>query len=446
MRAGRILDPRWEGSHTSYQVSEVRKAPAAAIAVTSYRWRICALLFFATTVNYIDRQVLGVLAPELQRVIGWNEIQYGNIVAAFQAAYALGLLGAGRLMDKIGTRLGYTFAIGVWSVATIGHALVRTVLGFGFARFFLGLGEAGNFPAAIKTVAEWFPKRERALATGIFNAGTNIGATVAPIVVPWMTIKWGWQSAFIATGALGALWIIPWMIMYRPPDRHPRVSPGELELIRSDPPDPETRIPWLRLFPHKQMWAFAIGKFLTDPIWWFLLFWLPKFLNTQYGLTLTQLGWPLVIIYNAATVGSIGGGWLAARFIKMGWTVNRARKTSMLICALAMVPIIFATRAADLKVAVALISLAVAAHQGWSCNLFTLASDMFPRRAVGSAVGIGGFLGAIGGMLIATVTGFVLELTHSYVSVFMIAGFAYLVALAFIQLLAPRLEPAQIDV
>ena len=223
-------------------------------------------------------------------------------------------------------------------------------------------------------------------------------------------------------------------------------SPSELDLIRSDPPDAETKVPWLRLIPHRQMWAFAIGKFLTDPIWWFLLFWLPKFLNTQYGLTLTQLGWPLVIIYNAATVGSIGGGWLAARFIKFGWTVNRARKVSMLVCALAMVPIIFATRAASLNVAVALISLAVAAHQGWSCNLFTLASDMFPRRAVGSAVGIGGFVGAIGGMLIATVTGFILQITHSYVSVFMIAGFAYLLALLLIHLLAPRLEPAAIEV
>jgi ACS family hexuronate transporter-like MFS transporter len=390
--------------------------------------------------------VLGVLAPELQRAIGWNEIEYGNIVATFQFAYAIGLLAAGGLMDRLGTRIGYTLAIGVWSVATVGHALVRTVLGFGFARFFLGLGEAGNFPAAIKTVAEWFPKRERALATGIFNAGTNIGATVAPIVVPWMTVKFGWQSAFIATGALGALWIIPWLLMYKPPDKHPGVSPSELEYIRSDPPDAETKVPWLRLFPHRQMWAFAVGKFLTDPIWWFLLFWLPKFLNTQYGLTLTQLGWPLVIIYNAATVGSIGGGWLSARLIKLGWTVNRARKTAMLICALAMVPIIFAARAADLKVAVALISLAVAAHQGWSANLFTLASDMFPRRAVGSAVGIGGFVGAIGGMLIATVTGFVLEITHSYVPVFMIAGSAYLVALLLIHLLAPRLEPASVDV
>jgi ACS family hexuronate transporter-like MFS transporter len=404
------------------------------------------LLFVATTVNYIDRQVLGVLAPELQRVIGWNEIQYGNIVAAFQGAYAIGLLAAGGMMDRIGTRLGYTLAIGIWSVATMGHALVRTVLGFGFARFFLGLGESGNFPAAIKTVAEWFPKRERALATGIFNAGTNIGATVAPILVPWMTVKFGWQSAFIATGALGALWIIPWLLMYGPPDKHPRVSPGELELIRSDPPDAETKVPWLRMFPHRQMWAFAIGKFLTDPIWWFLLFWLPKFLNTQYGLTLTQLGWPLVIIYNAATIGSIGGGWLPAKLIKAGWTVNKARKTAMLVCALGMVPIIFAVRTADLKVAVALISLAVASHQGWSCNLFTLASDMFPRRAVGSAVGIGGFVGAIGGMLIATVTGFVLEITHSYVSVFMIAGSAYLVALLLIQLLAPKLEPAVVDV
>jgi ACS family hexuronate transporter-like MFS transporter len=418
---------------------------AAAAGVRGYRWRICALLFFATTINYVDRQVLGVLAPELQRVIGWDEIQYSNIINAFQAAYAIGLLLAGRFIDRAGTRIGYSVSIGLWSFATIGHALVRTVLGFGIARFFLGLGESGNFPAAIKTVAEWFPKKERALATGIFNSGANIGATIAPLVVPWMTVRFGWQSAFLATGLISAIWIVPWMIMYRPPGAHPRVSAAELAYIQSDPPEQVAKIPWSRLLAHRQTWAFVIGKFLTDPIWWFFMFWLPKFLNTRHGLTLTELGWPLVIVYNMATVGSIAGGWLAARFFKLGWNVNRARKTAMLICALAVVPIVFAASVERLWVAVALVGLATAAHQGWSANIFTLASDMFPQRAVASVVGIGGFGGAIGGMVIATFTGFVLQFTGSYVPMFVIAGSAYLLALLVIQLLVPRLEPARID-
>jgi ACS family hexuronate transporter-like MFS transporter len=318
-------------------------------------------------------------------------------------------------------------------------------LGFGIARFFLGLGESGNFPAAIKTVAEWFPKKERALATGIFNSGANIGATIAPLVVPWMTVRFGWQSAFLATGLISAIWIVPWMIMYRPPGAHPRVSAAELAYIQSDPPEQVAKIPWSRLLAHRQTWAFVIGKFLTDPIWWFFMFWLPKFLNTRHGLTLTELGWPLVIVYNMATVGSIAGGWLAARFFKLGWNVNRARKTAMLICALAVVPIVFAASVERLWVAVALVGLATAAHQGWSANIFTLASDMFPQRAVASVVGIGGFGGAIGGMVIATFTGFVLQFTGSYVPMFVIAGSAYLLALLIIQLLVPRLEPARID-
>ena len=410
-----------------------------------YRWRICALLFFVTTLNYVDRQVLGVLAPELQRVIGWNELQYGDIVTVFQAAYAVGLLLAGGFIDRVGTRLGYASAIGLWSLATIGHAAVRTVLGFGFARFVLGLSEAANFPAAIKTVAEWFPRKERALATGIFNSGANIGAIVAPLAAPWIAVTLGWQWAFIVLGSLSALWVVPWMMLYRRPEEHPKLSSPELAYIQSDPPELTVKVPWAQLLPHRQTWAFLIGKFLTDPIWWFFLFWLPKFLNTRYGLTLTELGWPLVIVYTLSMAGSIGGGWLPAHFLKLGWSVNRARKTAMLVCAVAVVPIIFAASAAKLWVAVALVGLATASHQGWSANLFTMASDTFPRRAVASVVGIGGFGGAVGGMVIATFAGLVLQFTGSYVPMFVIAGSAYLIALLIIHLLLPRLEPASLD-
>ena len=430
-------------------------ARAAPTPVTSYRWRICALLFFATTINYIDRQVLGVLAPELQRVIGWNEIQYSNIVNAFQGAYALGLLIAGRFIDRVGTRAGYAVATGLWSLATMGHAMVRTVAGFGIARFFLGLGEAGNFPAAIKTVAEWFPKNERALATGIFNSGANIGATLAPLAVPWLTVRYGWQSAFIVTGALSALWIVPWLTMYRQPAHG---SWGGLQPAAGfSPPLGSTRnsatnrdlapkIPWPRLLVYRQTWTVLLGKFITDPTWWFLMFWLPKFLNERHGLSLTQLGWPLVIVYNMATLGSLAGGWLPTRFFQYGWSVNRARKTAMLICAVAVVPIVFAAKASDLRVAVALIGLAAAAHQGWSANLLTLAADLFPQPAVASVTGIGGFGGAIGGMVISTFTGFVLQITHSYLPVFIVAGSVYSVALLLIHILSPRLEPAAIEV
>ncbi len=420
-------------------------AAAASEVMTRYRWRICALCFIATTINYVDRQVLGVLAPELQRVIGWNEIEYSNLVNAFQFAYAVGLLLAGSVIDRIGTRIGYALSIGVWSAATMGTALVNTVLGFGIARSFLGIGESGNFPASIKTVAEWFPKKERALATGIFNSGANIGAVVAPIVVPWLTVHYGWQSAFLVTGSLSALWIIPWLIMYRPPREHPRVSPSELAYIQSDPDEPTVKVPWMTLLRYRQTWAFVIGKFMTDPIWWFIMFWLPKFLNAQYGLSLTQLGWPLVIVYNFATVGSIAGGWLSARFLREGWTVNRSRKTAMLICALTVTPIMLAATASRMWVAVTVIGLAVASHQGWSANIFTMSSDLFPKRAVGSVVGIGGFGGGIGGMVIATFTGFVLQLTGSYVPMFIIAGTTYLLALLIIHLLVPRMEPAEID-
>jgi MFS transporter, ACS family, hexuronate transporter len=412
-----------------------------------YRWVICALLFFATTINYIDRQVLGILATDenFKRTIGWNEAEYGYVNTAFQAAYAIGLLVVGNLMDRFGTRKGFSVAIVFWSIAAMGHALARSAIGFGVARFTLGLGEAGNFPAAIKTVAEWFPKKERALATGIFNSGSNVGAIIAPLTVPWIAVTLGWQWAFIITGALGFVWLAFWLASYRRPEEHPKLSAAELAHIQSDPAEPTTKIPWSRLFPHRQTWAFAAGKFLTDPIWWVYLFWLPKFLNTNYGLNITQIGIPLVVIYVAADFGSIGGGWLSSSLIKRGWTVNKARKTAMLICAVSVVPIMFAANASNLWVAVGLISLAAAAHQGWSANIFTIASDMFPRRAVGSVVGIGGMAGSIGGMLIATTVGLILQYTGSYLPIFIIAGSAYLVALLVIHLLAPRLEPADVE-
>jgi ACS family hexuronate transporter-like MFS transporter len=440
-----VAPPQAAGASVTGAVIAV--AEGVGTRVGSYRWVICALLFFATTINYIDRQMLGILATDVtfKHAIGWNEAQYGYINTAFQAAYAIGLLIVGNMMDRFGTRKGFSFAITFWSLAAMCHALARTAFGFGVARFALGLGEAGNFPASIKTVAEWFPKKERAFATGIFNSGSNVGAIVAPLAVPFIAVHYGWQWTFVVTGTLGFIWLVFWLKVYRRPEEHPKLSTAELAYIQSDPSEPTTKIPWARLFPHKQTWAFAIGKFLTDPIWWVYLFWLPKFFNTNYGLNITQIGLPLVVIYVAADIGSIGGGWLSGRFIRRGWTVNRARKTTMLICALAVTPIIFAAHAANLWVAVGFVSLAAAAHQGWSCNIFTMASDMFPRRAVGSVVGIGGMAGSVGGMLIATTVGLILQYTGSYLPIFIIAGSAYLVALAVIHLLAPRLEPANVE-
>ena len=409
------------------------------------RWAICALLFFATTINYIDRQVLGILAPSLQKEIGWNEVEYGYIVTAFQAAYAIGMLVAGRLLDLLGTRLGFAAAIVLWSLAAMAHALARTPLGFGMARFALGLGESGNFPAAIKTVAEWFPRRQRAFATGIFNAGSNLGAVVAPAIVPWIALTWSWQWAFVITGAIGFLWLAAWWLLYAPPESHPRLTRAEFAYIRSDPEESATPIPWLRLVEHREAWAFALGKFMTDPIWWFYLYWIPKFLNENHGLTLSKLGPPLITIYLVADVGSIGGGWLSSHLLRRGWSVNAARKTAMLVCGLSVTPIVFASQVSSLWLAVALISLAAAAHQGFSANLFTLASDTFPRRAVGSVVGLGGMCGAVGGMLVATAAGWLLQLTGSYHALFVLAGGAYLAALLVIHLLTPRLLPARLE-
>jgi len=409
-----------------------------------FRWTICALLFFATTINYIDRQVLGILAPDLQKVIGWSEIEYGYIVAAFQTAYALGLLLFGRFIDRFGTRIGYALSIALWSVAAMAHAAARSTFGFGAARFMLGLGEAGNFPSAITTVAEWFPRKERALATGIFNAGCNLGALIAPAVVPWLTLKFGWPAAFLATGSIGFVWVIFWLLIYDVPEKKRAVSQRELAHILSDPPEPQPeKIGWLTLLKYRQTWAIVLGKFLTDPIWWFYLYWLPKFLNKQFGLTLTKLGPPLIAVYIIADVGSIGGGWLSSALIKKGWTVNRSRKTAMLICALCVVPITIVSAAPSVVSAVLIFGLAAAAHQAWSANIFTFASDMFPKKAVGSVTGLGGMAGSVGGMLFSALAGHVLERTGSYLILSVIAGSVYLTALGVIQLLAPKLDPAK---
>ncbi len=428
---------------------DLTTAPLAGspkLKIGNYRWTICALLFFATTINYIDRQVLGILAPTLQREVGWSELEYSHITKSFTFAYALGFHVAGRLLDRVGVRLGYAWAIVAWSIAAMAHAFARTAVGFGVARAALGLGESGNFPAAIKATAEWFPRRERALATGIFNAGTNVGAIVAPLMVPWITLNWGWRWAFIATGAIGFVWLIFWLAMYRNPEVHPRLKAAELAYIRSDPAESTRQVPWRSLLGHRQTWAFIIGKMLTDPVWWFYLFWLPKFLDAQYGVQLAGLAAPLVVIYLVADVGSVGGGWVSSALIKRGWSVNAARKVTLLAAALCIVPTMFATRAGGMWAAVAVVSVAAAAHQWWSANLFTLTSDMFPRQAIGSIVGIGGFAGAMGGVAFQEFTGRVLQADPTaYGRIFVLCGLAYVTALAIIHLLVPRLEPARFE-
>jgi len=402
--------------------------------LSSYRWTICALLFVATTINYIDRQVLGILAPTLQRTLNWSEADYGDIVSWFSFAYAFGFLVAGRVIDWIGVRRGLAAAVVAWSAAAIGHAFARTVTGFSVARAFLGASESAIFPGSIKAVAEWFPQRERALATGIFNAGTNTGAILTPLLVPWIALTWGWQWAFVATGALGLLWLLIWIPFYR--DAGGRV----------DQSVPEAKVRWARLFGHRQTWAFIVGKLMADPVWWFYLYWLPKFLDSRYGVKLGQLAAPIIVVYLIADVGSVGGGWLSSALIKRGWSVNRARKTAMLAMALLIVPTTFASRAPSMWAAVIIVGIAAAAHQAWSANVYTLASDMFPKYAVGSVVGIGAFGGAMGGVVFQRITGRVLQANGSdYTPIFVVCGLAYVSAWLIIHLLAPRLEPARLE-
>lgn len=431
-------------SSTDTQAPAVIDRTSASVSSRAgyFRWVICALLLFGTTKNYMDRNVLGVLNKTLQHDLGWNEIDFSNLVIAFQAAYAAGMLLTGRLIDKLGTRLGYALAMVFWSLASMGTALGNSLTSFAISRAALGFGEAAVFPASIKAVAEWFPKKERALATGIFNAGTSFGAMLAPLVVPWLNARWGWRGAFVGIGALGFVWLMLWLLIYRKPGEHAGVSKAELNYIRSDPQDSPAKTKWSALLPLRQTWAFVAAKFLTDPVWWFYLFWIPGFLQSKHGLNLTGLGPPIVAIYLISDVGSVAGGWISSFLIKRGRSVNFARKIAMLICAVGVIPVVFAYRVESTWSAVLLIGLAAACHQGFSANLFTLTSDMFPARAVGSVVGIGGMAGAIGGLCIASVVGHVLQWTGSYRVPFLIAGSAYLLALAIIQALVPKMEPA----
>ena len=434
-----------------------------APSMGKYRWTICSLIFFATTVNYLDRAVISLLKSTLSKEFTWSETDYANIVIAFQVCYAIGFLGAGRLIDKLGTKIGYALATALWSVAAVAHALATGTLGFFVARGALGFTEAGNFPAAIKTVAEWFPKKERAFATGIFNSGANIGAIIAPLTVPFIAQKWGWQWAFILTGLIGVIWLIAWFIIYEVPKKHKKLSAQEFEYIHSDideiieGADDAPKISWSKLLTYKQTWAFAIGKFFTDPVWWFFLFWLPDFLEKQYGLSKTAIALPLALAYLMSTVGSVFGGWLPMQFIKRGWPVFRSRKTAMLIFGICVLPVLSAQYVGSINMwlAVIVIGFAMAAHQAWSANIYTTVSDMFPKRATASVTGIGGMSGALGGILIAKSAGKLFDyykqtdpITHQYIRdpqtgyliMFFVCGFVYLIAWFIMHLLIPKMK------
>lgn len=418
--------------------------PEGAGQVGRYRWAIVGLLFAATVINYIDRQMLGVLKPLLSEDMGWSERDYANIVICFQLAYAFGYISFGSVVDRIGARAGYGVAFVIWQLAHMAHGAASGVVQFAMARFALGVGESGNFPACIKAISEWFPARERAFAIGIFNAGANVGAIVTPLLVPWLVLQFGWRGAFVLTGAAAFVWLIFWLRMYRPPQQHPKVSTAERAWIEQDPPDPATKIPWRRIVRVRETWAYALGRFCIDPVWWFFLFWLPGYLGDRYGLDLRSFGPPLVAIYLLSDVGSVAGGWLSSRLIRAGRSVNFARKFTLFLCALCVVPVAFAQSIDNLWVAVLVIGLATAGHQAFSANLFTLPSDTFPRSAVGSVVGIGGLFGALGGMAMSTYAGEVLERLGSYAPIFAVAGGAYFVGLLVIHLLSPRLEKARI--
>ncbi len=426
----------------------------SSTTLRNYRWRICALLFFATTINYLDRQVISLLKDDyFEPIFGWTETDYSRLVISFQLTYAIGMLGAGWLIDKIGTKLGYALSIVLWSLAALLHAFARSIPGFAAARAFLGISEAGNFPSAIKTVAEWFPKKERALATGIFNSGANIGAIVAPLTVPLIALHFGWEWAFIATGLTGFLWLFFWFKYYEIPRKQSRLTQAELELIESDTPgepgSETTPVKWVRLLGFRETWAFVIGKFLTDPIWWFYLFWLPSFLNKEYHLQKMELAVPVALVYLLASAGSIFGGWLSGHWISRGQTAHAARKRAMLIFALMAVPVVMAQAAGSITMwfAVIIIGIAAAGHQAWSANIFSVSSDIFPKKAVASVVGMGGMAGAVGGILIAQAAGMLLDhykalgtIETGYYIMFFICGSAYLVAWLIMHLLIRKNE------
>jgi len=436
----------------------------------NYRWRICALVFFATTINYLDRQVISLLKPflESEGVFGADpahyESVYANLVIAFQVAYAAGMLLVGGIIDKFGTKIGYALSLFGWSVAAIGHAFAKTPLGFGVARAALGVPEAGNFPAAIKTTAEWFPKKERALATGIFNSGTNVGAIIAPLVVPWIAVTWGWQEAFIITGAIGLIWLVFWQIMYDSPEKKlakGQLKQAEYDHIMSDKEETVAadgselkKIGWFKLLTYRQTWAFFLGKLLTDPIWWFFLFWLPAFLKEEYGLTGTQVSLPIALVYCMTTVGSIFGGWLPKRFMEKGMDANKARKTAMFIYALFPLSVLSAQYMGGFNMwfAVIIIGIAASAHQAWSANIFTTVSDMFPKRAIASVTGIGGMAGAVGGILIAKAAGLLFDhykalgdIKIGYGIMFMICATAYIIAWFVMHALVPKFKKINLE-
>jgi len=431
------------------------KPTAMPQKMTNYRWTVVSLLFFATTINYLDRNVIGILKPTLEQVFNWTEKDYSKIVMAFTASYAFGLLIFGRIIDKIGSKLGYSIIIVVWSIAAILHAGVRSTLGFIGVRVLLGLGESGNFPAAVKAVAEWFPKRDRALATGVFNSGANIGAMVVPIVVPLLLAAFGWQMAFVITGAVGFIWLVFWVMLYEIPSRHKKVNQEEIDYIHSDAPASAAAqqgpsIGWGRLFGMKQTWVFIVGKFLSDPVWYFFLFWLPSYFATQYNLSLTKPSLPLVVIYTMTTVGSIGGGWLSSWMIRKGYPIFRARKTSLLVFALMVFPIFLVRYAPNMWVVVAFISIAAASHQAWSANIYSVVTDMFKNKDVSSVIGIGGMAGSIGGILFPLFIGNILESTKlagninvGYNVIFAICSCSYLLAWIIIHFLNPKLTPAE---
>ena len=421
-------------------------APHAEVAARpsgKVRWLVCGLLFLAVVLSYVDRQVLSVLKPTLQKAYGWTETGYGDVVFWFQAAYGLGYVAFGRIVDRIGARAGFAVAVTLWTIGHMAHALVRSTVGFAIARIPLALGESGTFPASLAAVTEWFPQRERALAIGLFNAGSNLGAIVAPLIVPAITLALGWRMAFILTGLLTVVWLAAWLAFYRRPEQQPAVSAAELAYIQSDPAPAQTPVPWRRLLTTRETWAYMAGRFLIDPVWWTFLFWLPDFFTRRYGVDMTAFGPPLVVIYVMADVGSVLGGWGSSRLLKTGAPLNRARKLAMLGCALVVLPVAFASAAPNLWIATLLIGLATAGHQGFSANVYALPSDLFPRWAVGSVVGLGGLSGAVGGMLMAKYAGFILQTVGSYRPIFVAAAGAYLVALLVIHLITPAYRPAR---
>ncbi|RZF29043.1 MFS transporter [Paraburkholderia sp. UYCP14C] len=417
----------------------------ARTAVGRYRWTICAMIFAATTINYMDRQMLGLLAPLLQKDIGWSQVQYAQTVMVFTVAYAVGLAIFGRIADRVSTKKVYGSAMALWSLAAMLHAVASTVPGFAAVRGLLGFGEAANFPVAIRTTATWFPKKERALATGFWNMGATIGGIVAPAFVPIAAVMWGWRATFIAGGATGFIWLAVWLLVYRQPSEHPSVSKEELDYINADREEVvEQKVSWLSVLKYRETWAFVFGKLLTDPVWWFYLFWLPKWLNESRHIDIGNMGLPLIAIYTMSSVGSVAGGWLSSRLMARTNRPNFARKLTMLICALCVVPIATLSYFQSLWWAVFAVGLAAAAHQGWSANLVTTVGDVFPKRLVGTVVGIGGVAGMVGSFFFSGVIGETLQRTGQYWALFTVGASAYLVALGIIHLLMPRMTAVKL--